>query len=57
MTTLLDDQCLADGRDGKKMEAKEKTIKIEPPETLPRARIGLRRNNAIVAVQMARNWG
>jgi hypothetical protein len=37
------------------MEAKEKTIKIELPETLPCARIGLRMNNTVVAGQMARN--
>ena len=38
-----------------KMEANEKTIKIELSETLPRASVGLRMNNTIVAGQMARN--
>jgi len=38
-----------------KMEANEKTIKIELSETLPRASVGLRMNNTNVAGQMARN--
>ena len=38
-----------------RIEAKEKTIKIELPDTLPCASIGLRMNNTMVAGQMARN--